>query len=91
MHKKRHPNPLGRKLAPMNVIPLNEQPERPAYLDGWKSEAETLAELRKLKPTLHKSTLGRMRLRKEIKATKFAGAWFYKPESAFEPQLRLAA
>lgn len=70
-----------------------DQPARPAYLDGWKSEKETLAELRKLKATLHKSTLGRMRRRREILATKFAGAWFYKPESAFEnvPSVRLPA
>ena len=68
-----------------------EQHQRPAYLDGWKSERETLAELRKLKPTLHKTTLGRMRRRREILATKFAGAWFYKPESAFENILPLRA
>jgi hypothetical protein len=68
----------------MNAETLKTQPERPPYMEGWMSEAETLAELRKLKPTLHKSTLGRMRQRREITATKFAGAWFYKPESAFE-------
>jgi hypothetical protein len=67
----------------MKLETTADQPSRPAYLDGWKSERETLAELRKLKPTLHKTTLGRMRRRKEILATKFAGCWFYKPESAF--------
>jgi hypothetical protein len=67
----------------MNIESTTQQTTRPAYLDGWKSEAETLAELRKLKPSLHKTTLGRMRRRKEILATKFAGCWFYKPESAF--------
>ena len=67
----------------MKVNITTDESSRPAYLNGWKSERETLAELRKLKPTLHKTTLGRMRRRKEILATKFAGSWFYKPESAF--------
>jgi hypothetical protein len=67
----------------MNVNITTHESGQPAYLDGWKSEAETLRELRKLKPTLHKTTLGRMRRRREILATKFAGCWFYKPESAF--------
>lgn len=68
----------------MKAVTNIPESDRPAYLDGWKSEAETLSELRKLKPTLHKTTLGRMRRRNEITATKFAGCWFYKPESAFE-------
>ena len=68
----------------MNAKTTEKMNDRPAYLDGWKSEAETLEELRKLKPSLHKSTLGRMRRRHEIMATKFAGSWFYKPETAFE-------
>ena len=67
----------------MSAENIKPESTRPAYLDGWKSEAETLTELRKLKPTLHKTTLGRMRRRREILATKFAGCWFYKPESAF--------
>ena len=56
----------------------------PAYMHGWKSEKDTIAEFRKLKPTFHKTTLGRMRLRKEVVAIKFAGSWFYKPETALQ-------
>ena len=63
----------------------------PPYLEGWKTERETLRELRKLKPTLHKSTLGRMRQRREIAATKFAGSWFYKPETAVKEVQTFAA
>jgi hypothetical protein len=70
----------------MNANITNEEmpTSLPPYLNGWKSEKETLAEFRKLKPTLHKTTLNRMRKRKEILAIKFAGSWFYKPETAFQ-------
>jgi hypothetical protein len=57
----------------------------PEYLRGWKSEADTIAEFRMLKPSFHKVTLQTMRNRGKIVATKFAGRWFYKPETAFPP------
>jgi hypothetical protein len=68
----------------MNATESTERNSLPAYMTGWKSEKETLAEFRKLKPTLHKTTLTRMRLRKEIVAIRFAGSWIYKPETAFK-------
>jgi hypothetical protein len=54
----------------------------PTWLADWKNEPDTLAVLRKLKPSLHRTTLIRMREAGKIEATKFANQWFYKPESA---------
>lgn len=59
--------------------------EKPAWLAAWKSQDETLAVLRLLRPRLHKTTLGRMRRQGKIEATKFAGEWYYKPETALPP------
>jgi len=58
-------------------------PEKPDWLAAWKTQEETLALLRLLRPRLHKTTLGRMRRLGKIEATKFAGEWYYKPETAF--------
>lgn len=60
-------------------------PEKPAWLAAWKTQDETLAILRLLRPRLHKTTLGRMRRQLKIEATKFAGEWYYKPETALPP------
>lgn len=57
--------------------------QKPEWLSAWKSQEETLAILRLLRPRLHKTTLGRMRRVGKIEATKFAGEWYYKPETAF--------
>ena len=59
--------------------------EKPAWLAAWKSQEETLAVLRLLRPRLHKTTLGRMRRQGKIEATKFAGEWYFKPETALPP------
>ena len=59
--------------------------EKPAWLAAWKTQEETLAVLRLLRPQLHKTTLGRMRRQGKIEATKFAGEWYYKPETALPP------
>jgi hypothetical protein len=69
-----------------NQIKSTEDNSLPEYLRGWKTEAETLAEFRQLRPRLHKTTLGRMRRKNEIEAIKFGGEWFYKPESVFSPK-----
>jgi hypothetical protein len=60
-------------------------PEKPAWLAAWKTQEETLAIFRLLRPRLHKTTLGRMRRQGKIEATKFAGEWYYKPETALPP------
>lgn len=77
---------------PMNAIPhehpakaLENNPLKPAWLAAWKSQDETLGILRLLRPRLHKTTLGRMRRIGKIEATKFAGEWYYKPETALPP------
>lgn len=59
--------------------------EKPQWLAAWKTQEETLALLRLLRPRLHKTTLGRMRRQGKIEATKFAGEWYYKPETALPP------
>src|ERR1043165_3716090 len=84
MHKSLRTDPLARNVSPMNEKEINQETTLPTYLAGWKNEKQTLTEFRKLKPTLHKSTLNRMRQRKEIKAIKSAGTCFYKPETAFQ-------
>jgi hypothetical protein len=59
--------------------------QKPEWLAAWKSQEETLAVFRLLRPRLHKTTLGRMRRQGKIEATKFAGEWYYKPETALPP------
>ena len=59
--------------------------EKPQWLAAWKTQEETLSLLRLLRPRLHKTTLGRMRRQGKIEATKFAGEWYYKPETALPP------
>jgi hypothetical protein len=61
---------------------ITPEQELPSWMVGWLPEKDTLILLRKLRPTLHRTTLVRMRNRQEIEATKFAGVWFYKPETS---------
>lgn len=58
------------------------KPEVPEWLAKWKTGQQTLEIFRKVRPRFHETTLGRMRQRGEIEATKFAGKWYYLPESA---------
>jgi hypothetical protein len=69
----------------MKTTNSTEPNSLPEYMRGWKTQDETVAEFRHLKPTFHKTTLQRMRRTGKIEAMKFAGHWFYKPASAFEP------
>lgn len=66
----------------MSATLEQEKPALPEWMKGWTNEKDTLEILRKLHPKLHVTTLWRMRQRGDIKATKFAGRWFYKAESA---------
>ena len=72
------------KAKPVSTQALN-LPEKPEWLASWKTQEETLAIFRLLRPRLHKTTLGRMRRMGKIEATKFAGEWYYKPETALPP------
>lgn len=77
---------LSHCIAQMNAT-LTEptpktEPAPPSWLVDWKSEQETLQVLRQLRPSLHRTTLRRMRLAGKIEATLFAGQWYYKPQSA---------
>ena len=67
----------------MSSTNKKEDDSIPEYMRGWKNQSDTLAEFRKLRPSLHKTTLGRMRRQGKVEAMKFAGEWYYKPETAF--------
>ena len=75
-------------ITPQSTQPLAFAQEKPEWLSAWKSQEETLCLLRLLRPRLHKTTLARMRRVGKIEATKFAGEWYYKPETAFPKPLR---
>jgi hypothetical protein len=58
--------------------------QKPEWLAAWKSQEENLASS-VCSVRVHKTTLGRMRRQGKIEATKFAGEWYFKPETALPP------